>query len=83
MLDNLHIVLLLYDRLVILALYQVSRFTCLPGIQLVLLRLVVLDKVIQDLFQPVLVCLKCWDHVLDRSLDKDTIDEAKAFAVLG
>lgn len=59
-----------------------DRFTYLPLLELFLLRLVLLDKIVQNLFQAVCICLECGDYILDSPLHQDAIDHAEALAVL-
>ena len=58
------------------------HFTYLPLLKLVLFRLVLLDEIIQDLFQAFCICLECGDHILDSPLHQDAIDQAEALAIL-
>lgn len=55
--------------------------TYLPLLQLILLCLVLLDQVVQDLLQPLSVCLEGGNDILDGPLYQHAVDHAEAFAV--
>lgn len=58
------------------------RQSYLPGIQLGLLRLVLLQHFLQNLLQPVRVRLQRREHVLDSPLDQNSVDHAETLAVI-
>lgn len=53
----------------------------LPGVQLILLCLILFQHVLDDLLQPVGVGLEGREDVLDGALNKNAIHHAKAFPV--
>lgn len=59
---------------------EIGGTTNLPLVQLVLFRLVLLHKIIKNFAESFLIRLQCWDDVLDGSLHKNAIDQAKALS---
>lgn len=57
--------------------------TYLPLLKIILLRLVLLNKVVEDLAKAFLVGLEGWHYILDGPLDKHTVDEAETLSVSG
>lgn len=55
----------------------------LPLLKIILLRLVLLDEVIEDLSEAFLVGLEGWHYILDGPLDKHAVDEAETLSVSG
>jgi hypothetical protein len=56
--------------------------TYLPFLHLVLLRLILLDQLLERLLQPIRIRLQDGHDFLDRPLGKHAIDHAEAFAVI-
>lgn len=57
--------------------------TNLPIVQFRLFALILLHKFVEHLFQTIWVCLECRKHILDCSLDQNSVYHSEALAVLG
>lgn len=79
LLHDLYFVLLLSLELAILI--RKFRSTHLPTFHLVLLGPILLDKVVEDLLEPVGVGLELWKHFPDCALNKHSIDHSEAFSL--
>ena len=68
--------------LIVAVIFEGSE-THLPLLHVILLPLILLDKLLQNLFKSFQICLKRRSDILDRFLNQDTVDHSKALAVRG
>ena len=80
-LHDLNIILFLRHELVSCLNATRRGVPYLPLLEFVLLSVVLLDEIIQDLLQSFRIGLDGGDHILDRPLHKDAVDQAEALSI--
>jgi len=57
--------------------------TYLPLVHLLLLRLVLLQQILQNFLETFRVCLQRWYHILHRPLHQHAVNHAETLPILG